>query len=112
MRKVGPVTEIFSNVGRVAEIFYRSKTFIVSNSLFLIYSLNAFSLLNITTVNYSQPCLDANQSEPSVNPSTLVVGPMMELSFSVVLAGNSPKSVKFGLSETTELLTKSILSCA
>ena len=39
----------------------------------------------------------------------MVVGPMTDLSLSVVLAGNSSKSMKFGLSATTELLTKSIL---
>ena len=37
------------------------------------------------------------------------MGPMTDLKLSVVLAGESPKSIKFGLSEMTELLAKSIL---
>ena len=42
-------------------------------------------------------------------PSTLAVGLMTDLILSVVLAGNSLKSMKFGPLETAELLPKSIL---
>ena len=74
--------------------------------------MNDFASLNLFTVTSSPPCLDASQLDPSVNPSILVVMPMKDLSLSVVLAGDSLKSMNFGLSLSTELLTKSILSRA
>ena len=67
-----------------------------------------FASITLPTVIYSQPYLDAIQSELSVNPSTLVAGAKTNLSLSAALAGNSPKSTKFGLSPGTELLAKSI----
>ena len=97
---VDRVSGIFYVV-HVSRIFSRSKNFLVSNSEFLIFSLDTFASLTLPTVTSSQPYLDASQSELSVNPSTLVAGPVTDLSLSAVLVGDSPKSRKFGLSAKT-----------
>ena len=61
-------------IGRVNGIFSHSKTFIVSNSEFLIYSLYAFALLTLTSATSRISCLYASQLELSVDPSALVAG--------------------------------------
>ena len=94
---VGCVRGIFS-VSRVTESFSRSKILVVSNSEFVIWSLNAFASLTLPAVTSSQPCLDASQSDLSVDPSNMVAGAKADLSLSAMLVGNSPKSNKFGLS--------------
>ena len=68
-----------------------------------------FSSLTLSIATSSISCPYTSQSEPFFNLSTLVVGPITDLILSVVLAGNSPKYMKFGFLAMTELLPKSIL---
>ena len=85
------------------------KSFHSFTLIFKIYSLYPFSSFTLSTVTSSIACLEAIYLDPFTDLSTLVVGPMTDLSLSVVLAGDSLKLMKFGLSATTELLLKSIL---
>ena len=66
-------------------------------------------LLTLSDVTYSISCLGRSQLQPFIVLPNLVVGKMTDLSLSSVLAGDSPKSMKFGLSSATELCLKSIL---
>ena len=68
----------------------------------------AFVSFTISAVTSSISCLGQNQPGSFVNIPTLVVGNMTDLILSGVLAGDSPKSMNFGIYETTELLPKSI----
>ena len=70
-----------------------------------------FFSLTLSAINSSISSLGGIQFEPFVNLPTLTVGIMTDLSLSGVLAGDIPKSMKFGLSATTELVPKSIFLC-
>ena len=65
-------------------------------------------MLTLSAVTYSISYLVQSQLEPFVDLPTLLVETMKDLTLSRVLSGYIPKSMKFELSEMTELRSKSI----
>ena len=92
--------------------FSCSKTFLVSNSEFLIYFMYAFDSLTLSYVTSTIRCLDASQSQWSVNPFALVTGAKTGLILSAVLTVESHKSANFGVFLRMGLLVKFILLIA
>ena len=101
-----------SKVGQVIDIFSCSKAWIsiiVSNSNVLnIVAVRFFFHPFFSAVTSSISCLGRRQSEPFIKLPALVVGMITALILSGVLASDSPKCIKFGLSVMTELRPKSM----